>query len=404
MFGTTPGDRATMARGLAALFGAGATLVLITLALPHDASTDDLLVAIPPALAYVVAGLLLAFAGRFSPALLALVTALGTVLITACIAWGGASAAAYPLMYVWVALYAGYFFGVRTIVAELALSAALFAAVLRWRDDIPVPQAHLVMAVGTAVVSAALIAALVRRMRAQRDDLAAVADLANGITDLAVQGVAICRQVLRSTGADLAALVEPAPDGEGLRVVVREGGEGLAQLQAGLRGGIELSLRGAAPIVLQAGAGGRHRVAGLAQPVLRDGRAVAVLVLAWRRPRRGLSDRAREAAAVFAGQAGVAMERLERLTRERERRALEINDRIVQGLVVAKYALESGETVEARRSVDDTLARARDLVTEQLDELVETGGEIGPGDLVLEAPGGRRGADGGPTPPAPPAG
>lgn len=403
MFGTTPGDRATMARGLAALFGAGATLVLITLALPHDASTDDLLLAAPAALAYVVAGLLLAFAGRFSPALLALVLALGTVLITACIVWGGASASAYPLMYVWVALYVGYFFSVGMIVTELALSAGLYAGVLWWRDEIPVPQAHLVMAVGTAVVSAALIAALVRRMRAQTGDLAAVADMANGVTDLATQGVAICRQVVRSTGADMAALVERAPDGDGLRFVVREG-DGPTQMEARLRGGIELSLRGAAPIVLQTGAGGRRRVAGLAQPVLRDGRAVAVLVLAWGRPRRGLPDRAREAAAVFAGQAGVTIERLERLTRERERRALEINDRIVQGLAVAKYALDAGETAEARRSVQDTLERARHLVTEQLDEVVDTGREIRPGDLVLETPGGRRSADAGPGPRARPAG
>jgi hypothetical protein len=124
-----------------------------------------------------------------------------------------------------------------------------------------------------------------------------------------------------------------------------------------------------------------HRsVAGLAQPVLSDGAPVGVLALAWRRPRRAVPQRAAAAAFILASTAARLLERLERLNRERERRALEINDGIVQGLVVAKYAMAAGNPSEAARAVDATLEAARRLVTAQLDE-VATGG-VRPGDLV----------------------
>ncbi len=48
----------------------------------------------------------------------------------------------------------------------------------------------------------------------------------------------------------------------------------------------------------------------------------------------------------------------------RERQALEINDNIVQGLSVAKYALEQGQDEKVREAVDDTLKNARVIITE----------------------------------------
>ena len=56
------------------------------------------------------------------------------------------------------------------------------------------------------------------------------------------------------------------------------------------------------------------------------------------------------------------------LSEERERRALQINDSIVQGLAVAKYALESGDTGWGARAVDDALERAQQIINEQLTE------------------------------------
>jgi hypothetical protein len=71
--------------------------------------------------------------------------------------------------------------------------------------------------------------------------------------------------------------------------------------------------------------------------------------------------------------------------RVRERQALEINDNIVQGLTVAKYALTMGADEQSRQAIEETLRRARTIIT---DLLGEPGGAtgIGPGDLRRETP------------------
>jgi hypothetical protein len=65
--------------------------------------------------------------------------------------------------------------------------------------------------------------------------------------------------------------------------------------------------------------------------------------------------------------------------RARERQALEINDTIVQGLTVAKYAMSIGAEEHGRQAIDDTLVRARAIITDLL-------GEAGPGDLRRATP------------------
>jgi hypothetical protein len=69
----------------------------------------------------------------------------------------------------------------------------------------------------------------------------------------------------------------------------------------------------------------------------------------------------------------------------RERQALEINDSIVQGLTVAKYAMTMGADDHSKQAIEDTLKRARIIIT---DLLGEPGSEIelGPGDLRRAAP------------------
>jgi hypothetical protein len=231
-----------MARGLAFLFFAGATLVFLTLLLPHDASTNDVGVAVPPALAYLVTVVLLAGAGRISVAGLQAILACGTVLITGCVYFGGDSASAYPLMYMWVALYAAALFSRRAALGHILLCGLCYAISFHLHDNVPVPWVHWLMGMGTFLVGGALISRLTMEVRSQAADLAVVA--------------------------------------------------------------------------------------------------------------------------------------------EKERRALEINDNIVQGLVVAKYSAEAGRTGESAKAIDDTLDRARRLITDQLDD------DVGPGDLVrAEAPG-----------------
>jgi integral membrane sensor domain MASE1 len=67
------------------------------------------------------------------------------------------------------------------------------------------------------------------------------------------------------------------------------------------------------------------------------------------------------------------------------RRALELNDEVVQGLSVAKYAVDSGELSTARRVIGHTLEAARHIVSDLL-AAADSERVIRPGDLVREHP------------------
>ena len=127
-----------------------------------------------------------------------------------------------------------------------------------------------------------------------------------------------------------------------------------------------------------------------------------MLAVAWTAPRRNLPRRARTVALLFAAEASLALDRAEQAARDRERQALEINDNIVQGLVVAKYTAQRGDVEAAIGAIDDTLVRARKIISEQLGDVV-SGRGILPGDLArAEAAGVRQARGPGPEAPAPP--
>jgi hypothetical protein len=64
---------------------------------------------------------------------------------------------------------------------------------------------------------------------------------------------------------------------------------------------------------------------------------------------------------------------------ERRRRdAIELNDDVVQGLVVARMAVHVGDLTTAAEAIDRTLEAARKIVG----QLLQEGDEITPGSLV----------------------
>ena len=65
----------------------------------------------------------------------------------------------------------------------------------------------------------------------------------------------------------------------------------------------------------------------------------------------------------------------------RRRQALEINDHVIQGLTIANYALEQGDTERAKRAAEDTLRSAQKITQRLLDQSGESM-VIRPGDLV----------------------
>lgn len=72
--------------------------------------------------------------------------------------------------------------------------------------------------------------------------------------------------------------------------------------------------------------------------------------------------------------------------RARQRRALEINDNIVQGLARAKLALDLGKKEDGDEAVEETLAKARHIITDLLGK-----DEVKAGSLRRDRPGGQHG-------------
>jgi hypothetical protein len=66
--------------------------------------------------------------------------------------------------------------------------------------------------------------------------------------------------------------------------------------------------------------------------------------------------------------------------KEKQRQALEINDNIVQGLVVAETALALDEQEQSAAALEKTLAAARQIISDLLGEM-GTEVRLGPGDL-----------------------
>ena len=227
---------------------------------------------------------------------------------------------------------------------------------------------------------------MTHRLRGQASDLAAVVEVANGLIDVSDLTERTCEALREATGAGAVCLFE-VDDGRELHLTAASGEDRqraflLSPAQAA---DIGTCLESGRAMALTAPSGGerwRADCAGHAQPILRDGSPVGVLAIAFARPRRSVSSRVRSAATLFAAEASVALERRARLTREHERRAMEINDNIVQGLVVARYALEAGQVDRATQAVDDTLGRAREIMTRQLAEITGEERELRPGDLV----------------------
>jgi hypothetical protein len=389
-FGGTPTERATMSRGLAFLFGAGAALVTVSLLLPHSSNTNEPALLVAAGAAFLTAAGLAHLAARIPVGALQVVLLIGTVLITVCVVYGGDSASAYPLMYVWVALYAAYVFTPRAALAQTVAAAGACAAAFLLEDDTRAPTVHWLMGAGTIVVAAALTASLTRRLRAQQADLATVARMANGLADITGFAGITCANLRASAHCDAVVFLEPVPDGKGVEVTASSGSAETARIFDGeqVRGEIAVALAFGRPQTLVDGARGSRlmgTVIGHVQPILRDGRAVGVLALAYSRPRRSVPERAATAALLFAAEASVAMERAERITSDRQRRAIDINDNIVQGLAVAKYAIGQGHVEEGVRAIDDTLRRARQLITDQLTDATADQGGPRPGDLVRES-------------------
>jgi diguanylate cyclase (GGDEF)-like protein/putative nucleotidyltransferase with HDIG domain len=152
-------------RVLASFYLAGATLVLLTLVLPHAADAVEVGLLAIALNAYLTGALLLWQAQRIPSWSLPFALAWGSVLVTA-VAWCSAEHPS-PLVffYLWIFLYSAYFFSTRTAIAELLLVGVLYCALLLLRP--PEAGAAAWWSVGMATMAIAAIVIRVMRVHVE---------------------------------------------------------------------------------------------------------------------------------------------------------------------------------------------------------------------------------------------
>jgi diguanylate cyclase (GGDEF)-like protein len=157
-------DSKLMAKALAGLFAAGATLALITAALPHSARASDLGLLVIVGVAYAVAGALYWRASTAPSWSLRAALALGSTLITGVAYFSAQSPSPLVFFYLWVFLYSAYFFTTREMVAQILYVGLAYGSLLAARQPSGgIPEWWLV-GMGTLLVAAMLIRSMRERV------------------------------------------------------------------------------------------------------------------------------------------------------------------------------------------------------------------------------------------------
>lgn len=156
------------------LFFAGSAIGALSLLFPHPASFDDTALWVNVAIIGAAGlGALLA-AGRLPAWPLHLFILAGVVLISRAIYYSGEASGFYTLFYVWIGLFAFFFFSRRTGILYVAAIGLGYAWVLIAKDA-SAEMARWFTTIGTVGLAAFLIDSLVRRIRDVAAQSAAIA-------------------------------------------------------------------------------------------------------------------------------------------------------------------------------------------------------------------------------------
>lgn len=320
-------DPRLAARALGWLFVAGAMIGLVSLLLPHPPRSDvpGLYSNVGLALAGGV-GLLIG-APRVRLWALHVALALGSVLIARAVVLSGESVSFYSVWFIWVGLYAFYFFGRGVAACHVALVAALYAATLI-SDPPTSPVARWLTTIATLLVAGGFIHTLVRHARQQAGAAAASANSMARVTELAHQLAevsdsaaarqALCSGTVRVTHAQAGALWEPDSHGTGLRLTASTTNEPAREaipFAGPFDGATEAFATGRPSThrlesVLRPGAVDGSAGISLWQPIARDQLTVAILELHFTDP-QALEDHSVTAlTSLLAVEAAVTLQRV----------------------------------------------------------------------------------------------
>ncbi len=320
---------------LGALFFAGTTIGAFSLLLPHPSQFDDRAIWSNIAIA-CVASLVCALGSRRLPAWTAQLAAVGGTLVITRAVYYSHDPSFYSFFYVWVGLFAFYFFGREWGVAHMALVGVLYAWVLVEVGQ-SAPVARWVMTVATVAVGGIVIDVLVRRVQrgaieseSRARTLAAIGGVAHELarsTEADEARPAICEAAVEVAGASSASLWEPDASGAALVATASSGAEftDVALPLVGQPSGVVRALVSGEPffvadapdhpaldqeLIRRTGA-----ASCLFQPVSRDGSPVAVLAIVWDQRMETLTDELAQTVELLAAEASIAIERAEFLSR-----------------------------------------------------------------------------------------
>jgi diguanylate cyclase (GGDEF)-like protein len=329
-------DPRTLARLLGALFIGGGVLGALTLLLPHPSSFDDPVLWGNTTIAAVAGIAIVALAGRLPSWLLPIGAAFGTLAVTRAIYYSHDGNTYYSYFYLWVSIYAFYFFGRLWGLIELAVLGAAFAWVLT-QVHTATPVTAWLMIVGSLAVAGLLVDLLARQLRNQQAEssnqaqaLEAVSSFAHELamrTTVASAEPAICEAAADVAGGAGAALWRPTADGSGLQATAATDPEfvGTVVLLVGEPSGAIRAFNTREPFFVADAKQSpevnqkiveRMGVSSvLFQPIMRDGRPIGVLTIYWDRRLSVLPSEVEQIVSLLAAESTIAIDRAELLTR-----------------------------------------------------------------------------------------
>jgi diguanylate cyclase (GGDEF)-like protein/putative nucleotidyltransferase with HDIG domain len=154
-----------VAQVLGVLFAAGATLAALTVVLPHPAHTNELGMLAIIANAYLVAAALFTQAAKLPPWSLQATLAWGSTLITGVAYFSGEAPSPLVFFYLWVFLYASYFFSHRQTAVQILYVGLAYGVLLAATAPLSAVAAWWLVGMGTLLVGAMVI--MVMRARVE---------------------------------------------------------------------------------------------------------------------------------------------------------------------------------------------------------------------------------------------
>jgi diguanylate cyclase (GGDEF)-like protein len=313
-------------RALGSLFLAGATIGLLSLLLPHSPRADVPGLYSNVALAFAAGIALWLMGARVPRWTLHLAIAAGTLLIARAVLLSGDRASFYSVWFIWVGLYAFYFFTRAAATVHVGFVAMVYALTLA-HTGATSPFARWLTTVTTLVVAGMLIETLLRRARHEASAAAAnatrmgtVAEVAHelaAVSDTAAARPALCAAAAKVTRAAGVGLWEPTQDGSALQLTASFGwtpGQRVIAFAGPPAGAPQAFTTGKVSSDVGALTGDQPSAC-LWQPILRDHASIAVLAAYWKSA-DALEDPAVLALVdLLASEAAVTLERVGLLAR-----------------------------------------------------------------------------------------